>query len=183
MKKTLGWFALLLPFLIALIMNMTGAEFYWYFSDNYKAYDLVSDFLAFIIFCTGTVLLSSNPNRMKPILICLGFTFGIYQYIFNEYNPTHSIAKVDIKPDYYLHLVPHSSGAFTSSSYVSLDLYEKKQDIFYFKKKTIKTYDNIESGNLSLADDDHVSVKLITYSKNEQVEQLSINYIFNIVGH
>jgi hypothetical protein len=180
-KSIVGFLFIVHPVAVASLFFMYNLEYFWYFSENYKIYDLIYSLFSFIVFIIGVRLLSNSSNL--TLLILITTLFIIYQAVGWRFNTIRTVSGIALNQSYSIQLIPHGGGAFTSTSFTNLVLVEKKYLFFIVKDKKIKSYDNIYSGKLTLKNDGLVAVKLVTFSKEEVSDSINIKDLLNEETH
>lgn len=160
MKYLFGIACISFPFITFALLVFYDIEFSWYLSDRKKIFDLIHSIFNFSIFIIGLSLLIKG--RKASIFIVCSFFFILYQVLSWSFEFNRYIAKLSVNGGNYLLLVPYDGGAFTSSKFVNLELFEKHS--FLFKVRKIKSFKNVKSGTLSLADNGSINIELQTYT-------------------
>jgi len=174
MKKFIGILCLLYPILTWLALVICDVEYFWYFFENFKMIDLIHSLVVFFIFVLGVNLVSSSLSSKSYILFFVSMPFLFYLMIRWEFTTTtHYIAKKEVNADINLVLVLYDVGAFSTDSFVNLEIYESLF-LLFIKRKTIKSYDKILSGDISLLND-NIEINLKTYKG----DLLSDSFIIN----
>lgn len=176
-KSIIGWILVTYPIVIASFFFIYNLEYSWYFSENYKTYDLIYSILGFTGFLIGVKFVSKNKN--KSLLVIITTAFIIYQILGWEFDAKRSLSSIKINQSYSMHLVPHDGGAFTSTTFVRLILIEKKYPLLISTNKEINRYNNIYSGQLTFKNNNFIDVKLTTFSKESISDSINIKDVLN----
>lgn len=163
----------LLIFFVKLLYEF---EFFWYFSEEKKTFDLL--FLAFeySLLIVGYSLIFKSHKFINTLLF---FVFLFYSFLSFNSEKADYIDKINISESTVALLIPYNMGAFSSQSFINLEFFHNK--FFYFKVVKIKTYENYFSGNFIAIKDGLLVIQLTKYqSTNYSKESVKIKrYIFN----
>jgi len=173
MKKIIGILCLFYPFLTWIALAVCDVEYFWYFFENFKTIDLMHSLVVFLIFVLGLNLVNSSLSSKSYILFFVSIPFLFYLMIRWEFTTTHYIAKKEVNAGIDLVLVLYDAGAFSTDSFVNLEIVERIFLIF-IQRKTIKSYDKISSGDISLLSD-NIEINLKTYKGDLVSERFIVN--------
>lgn len=171
-KKSVIIFCVLHPFIIGILFFIYNMEYVWSVSENYKIYDLIYATISYLLFSVGFVALRNK--RKATGLIALIIIFVVYQVLTWPLSYKPYIAHLNLNHKNSILLATHDGGALSSSSFVSLELIEKKY-LILIKYKRIKIFDNIRSAKLELTDSRTVKIELMPYVGESILEYVDID--------
>ncbi|WP_199609724.1 hypothetical protein [Flocculibacter collagenilyticus] len=171
MKKTIGILLILYPVLIFVLCGVYNLDFFWLFHEQYKIYDLLHSLFSLTAFLVGIQLIS---NRKNILFFCyIVGAFSIYQILTWDFNSKRYLDVVKIKTGSYIALTPYDGGAFTSTSFVNVELY-KRVYVLFMKPTVLNTYDSVKSGKIQLKKNVTVNVELNLYSNEIISEDITL---------
>ncbi len=172
-KRLLGITCIIFPFVLFLILGFNNIEFPWYFSERRRLYDLVYSIFNFYIFTAGIVLFVKKDKASTVIFFLT--LFIVYQ-VFSWHAQYKKVsATLSLDGGDYLLLVPYGAGAFTSTNWVNLELFENYA--VFFKVRRIEAYHEIRSGRLSVLDNDTIKIDLETYDSENIITSINIDQL------
>jgi|GEM_PF-1889231 len=174
LKKCTGLFLILVPVLIGILLFKFNLEYFWYYSEHYKVYDLLYSAINFIIFIIGVSLFFKTSRASFAILFAT--VFITYQVLAWTFTIPRYTALLEIAPNAQLTLVPYGAGAFSSHDYSNIEI-STSFGLLFIKTKSLKTFTNIASGQLWFKNDKTIGITLQTYSKEIVDDEISLNDI------
>jgi len=175
-KKYIGFFLVLFPTTVSVAVTAFNLEYTWYYSEHYKIYDLIHSICSFLLIATGLAILIKKSRA--TLIIVLAQVFIIYQVLGWSFNAQRYMSILVLNSHIHLTLERNSGGAFTTTSFTTLELSER-YFLLFIKRSVIKQYDSIAKGHLQATDNHTVVIELQTYSGENVSEEISHQDILN----
>jgi len=83
-KKYIGVLLVLLPITVSSLLFVLNLEYSWYYSKNYKAYDLIHSIISFLMVVIGISFLLKKDRAI--FIIMLAMIFIVYQSLGWSFN-------------------------------------------------------------------------------------------------
>lgn len=174
--KFLGLLLICLPLIIFTAMRANSSEFFWYLSSGHKIYDLMYAVLLFLVVALGIRLIAGKRHFVVNVFFCTIFVvYQILGWTFDSYRHISLLPLDDGK--HTLLVVPHDVGAFSSSSWVTLEVAKNKYGLF-LQFKRVKSFPDIRSADIKINDDQNsVIIHLTSFSGAESTEKFVLQEI------
>jgi hypothetical protein len=163
-KKISGTVLLLHPILIPVMLFNSQLEFFWYWSENYRLYDLIYASISLMGFLAGIVLVRNKPK--VSIFILVTYFFIMYQLVADSFKINRFVDTIELPADRAITLVQNDGGAFTTSSQTNLLLWTPKYGLFQ-QSTFVKAYPDAGFGKLRLDDQNQIHVELQSYDTQQ----------------
>lgn len=131
-SKFIAILCMLLPLISKMFMYSNDLEFAWYFSENYKVYELVHEAVYYFIFITGVALLWRNESTVAIYMSMFGLFLG-YQILVWQLEDGRYDSSLSINESYRVALVQRGGGALGSYNGMQIEVY-KKINLFLFTR-------------------------------------------------
>jgi len=170
-KKYIGVLLVLLPITVSSLLFVLNLEYSWYYSKNYKAYDLIHSIISFLMVVIGISFLLKKDRAI--FIIMLAMIFIVYQSLGWSFNSKRYVSLLELNPDTSVVITRYDGGAFTASSFVNIEVSERYY-LLLLKSSVVKTFENVADGKLWLKNKNVIGVELLTYSKDKIVDEVNL---------
>jgi hypothetical protein len=136
-----------------------NVEFFWFFDDKHKLFDLLYGSVLFLAFAYGLWLSSLRVKNYLISALFLIFTF--YQTAVWGLTSERYMVKIQISTDAELALIRNDQGVFSSGNQVKLVRFE---NLFYLwlAKKEVDSFDDVKSATIT-KDGDIVNLDIVPF--------------------
>lgn len=169
--KLFGFLLIALPIILVIVLGVNDMEYAWYFSENYRLYDLIKSTILMLIMMIGMAI--AFGRAASYLNFAIGLCFVFFQTFSWSFDTHRYISKVQLESsDSVFLLVSHNAGALAGTASATLDIAKKRYAVF-FKFDSSKSFEDVKSGMLSLSENSSkLNVELELYSGDKQ----SISY-------
>ncbi|MGB1263177.1 MAG: hypothetical protein ACPG52_09725 [Cognaticolwellia sp.] len=173
-KQYLGLFLIILPIVIGSFMLIRDLEYVWFYSINYKVYDLTYAIFSLLLMVVGLALF--YQKRAASAIILFSTLFIVYQVLGWNFSTQRYLSLLELSPTAKLVMVSYDGGAFTASNVVNLEV-SRRYGFIFIKNTAIKSYENISIANIYRHNDNAIKIDMQDYAKTRLVEYMDINDI------
>jgi hypothetical protein len=177
--KLFGLLLIILPVTFVIVLGINNMEYAWYFSENYRLYDLIKSATFMLTVMIGIAL--TFGRSASYLNFVMGISFVFIQTLAWSFDTHRYLSKVQLEGSgTVLLLVSQDAGALSSSSFANLDIVQRKY-ILFFKFNSIKSFEDVKSGTLLLNEDSsELNINLKLYSGNEKSIRYEVKALVSI---
>lgn len=172
--KLVALLLIFFPLIFSVFLILNGLELFWYVSEGHQFYDLAFALLLLLKVVLGIRLLTGKTKHAVPNTIIV-IVFLVYQAIAWKVDSSRYIAHIDVpNTESSILIVPYDGGAFSSSSFVNLEIAQPKYAFFLHLEK-IQSFENVKNATLELQDNSILKLELTFYSDEVKLLQFKVS--------
>ena len=180
-KKVLGFILVLFPISVFLVMHALHYDYFWRFSEGAKSVDLVHTIINFVIILIGYKLLATKLDC--TLLIFFLTCFIVYQ-IFGWHWQSSAKQYIQLTPvteTKHVALEDISGGAFTSSSFVNVNVYKKTLFGLFYEKFRVASIQKVRTYQIADVSEELVIIEWQTFAGEQgeskvKIDELSLHH-------